>query len=243
MTSSASEPIHDDSYAALSRDPLVSLVLALPLLVFYQGGVVVLLLSGVHVINGADVLTRFVLPHWGLKGLVVLDLSILALLLAAIIRLERRGARFRLGLFVPLLIESAVYAAALGAVLTAVLERLPFAAAAGLPEGNAAALVLSIGAGIHEELVFRLALLGGLGFVLVDFLGMGERSGTVLAMALSSLLFAGAHHLGALGEPFALSTFVFRFLAGMLFCAIYKLRSFAVAAWTHALYDVYVLVL
>ena len=30
-------------------------------------------------------------------------------------------------------------------------------------------------------------------------------------------------------------------LAGVFFALVYQLRGFAVAAWTHALYDVYVL--
>jgi hypothetical protein len=58
---------------------------------------------------------------------------------------------------------------------------------------------------------------------------------------LSSLAFSLAHHIGPAGEAFRFSAFVYRTLAGVFFAAIYQVRGFAVAAWTHALYDVYVL--
>ncbi|GIW70878.1 MAG: CAAX amino protease [Planctomycetota bacterium] len=233
-------PGEEPGYFALSRDPLVALVLVLPLLVFYQAGIVLL---DFRIINGADFLTRLVYPRWGLKGLVVMNLSFIALMLAAIIRLENRR-RFRLSLFVPLLAESALYAACLGSVIVFVLDRIDVLAV--LPQlggERLTALVLSVGAGVNEELVFRLILLELLVFLFADFIGLRAGAALALAVVLSSLAFAGAHYVGTLGDLFRLDTFLFRFLAGLIFCGIYKLRSFAVAAWTHALYDIYVLVL
>ena len=60
-------------------------------------------------------------------------------------------------------------------------------------------------------------------------------------MVASSLIFAAVHHLGVAGEEFTLSAFVYRTLAGAYFGVVYQLRGFAVAAWTHCLYDLYVL--
>ena len=48
-------------------------------------------------------------------------------------------------------------------------------------------------------------------------------------------------HIGPAGEAFTFAAFVYRTLAGAFFAVIYHARGFAVAAWTHALYDVYVL--
>jgi membrane protease YdiL (CAAX protease family) len=63
----------------------------------------------------------------------------------------------------------------------------------------------------------------------------------VAALVISSLAFSLAHHIGPAGEPFAFAAFTYRVLAGAFFGLVYQIRGFAVAAWTHALYDLYVL--
>ena len=50
-----------------------------------------------------------------------------------------------------------------------------------------------------------------------------------------------AQVIGPLGEPFRFMPFVYRTFAGVFFALVYQVRGFAVAAWTHTLYDVYVL--
>ena len=67
------------------------------------------------------------------------------------------------------------------------------------------------------------------------------RNSTALlpAALLSSVLFALAHYLGP--EEFTLYSFAFRFLAGLVFAALFVFRGFAVAVYTHTIYDVYVL--
>ena len=101
------------------------------------------------------------------------------------------------------------------------------------------ARVISAGAGLHEELIFRVLGMGGLGFLLSGL--TGRRRAWLFALVLSSLIFSLAHHVGPAGEPFTYAAFVYRSLAGVFFAMVYQLRGFAVAAWTHALYDVYVL--
>jgi membrane protease YdiL (CAAX protease family) len=104
-------------------------------------------------------------------------------------------------------------------------------------------LVLSLGAGVWEELVFRLLALGGLAWLFDRALKLRSWIAIVLAFALSSVLFAAAHHAGPHGEPFRLGAMVYRTCAGLVFATLYQLRGFAIAVYTHTLYDVYVLVL
>jgi membrane protease YdiL (CAAX protease family) len=52
--------------------------------------------------------------------------------------------------------------------------------------------------------------------------------------------FAGAHHLGTLGEPFQWYAFLFRTMAGAFFAALFIYRGFGIAAGTHAAYDMLV---
>ena len=60
---------------------------------------------------------------------------------------------------------------------------------------------------------------------------------------VSAAVFSGIHYVGALGDSFALQSFVFRVVLGLALTLIFVLRGFAAAVWTHALYDVWVLVL
>ena len=115
------------------------------------------------------------------------------------------------------------------------------ALAASDVEGSARAVVLSIGAGVNEEIVFRLLLLGLLQYIFADFIGMADRPAIAISIVLSALLFSGAHYVGAHGDKLELVSFVYRALAGVIFALIYRYRSFAVAVYTHAIYDIIVL--
>jgi hypothetical protein len=99
-------------------------------------------------------------------------------------------------------------------------------------------IVLSLGAGIYEELVFRLACFAVLHFVLVDFLGVPRRSGMLLVVVISAVLFSAYHYLGT--ETFQLRTFAFRAVAGIYFGATYLCRGFGITAGAHAAYDIFV---
>ncbi|MDH5753495.1 MAG: CPBP family glutamic-type intramembrane protease, partial [Deltaproteobacteria bacterium] len=61
------------------------------------------------------------------------------------------------------------------------------------------------------------------------------------AVILSALLFSWVHYIGPFGDPLELSSFMFRFIAGLLFSGLYYWRGFAVTAYTHALYDIRVI--
>jgi hypothetical protein len=63
-----------------------------------------------------------------------------------------------------------------------------------------------------------------------------------VAALLAALLFSAFHYVGPYGDPWTLSSFVFRFLAGLLFSVLFLLRGFGIAAWTHALYDIFLFV-
>ena len=55
-----------------------------------------------------------------------------------------------------------------------------------------------------------------------------------------------AHDAGRMAfevHPLTADRFLFRAVAGLFFSAVFVLRGFGIAAWTHALYDVGVLAL
>jgi hypothetical protein len=229
-------------------DPLTDLLLVFPLFLIYQAGVLVL--PGVH--NGADLVTSQLLSllH-GRAGLYILINLGLTVAFCGVVAYLKRKNTFDPGLFWPTLLESAIYAVTMGSLIVFVMQdilhvdpRLALAPSAGSrPEvGPLAAFVLSLGAGVHEELVFRLLMLGAIDWILRRGLGFGRGAALAFAFVLSSVAFSAAHHVIG-GEPWRMGAFVYRALCGMIFATLYSTRGFAVAVYTHALYDMYVLVL
>jgi membrane protease YdiL (CAAX protease family) len=99
--------------------------------------------------------------------------------------------------------------------------------------------VVFLGTGVYEELLFRLMLFSALRWVLRRFWPSGRKS-TLLAMLVSSLIFAVAHFVGPGGQGFSWSLTLFLFLAGVYFAVVFVYRGFGIAAGTHALYDILV---
>jgi len=97
-------------------------------------------------------------------------------------------------------------------------------------------IVLSLGAGIYEELVFRLVGLILLHMLLIDLLRLPKVWGYLAMVVITSLAFAQYHYWG--GEPFAWRSFVFRTIAGAYFAVLFLFRGFGVTAFTHACYDI-----
>ena len=55
-------------------------------------------------------------------------------------------------------------------------------------------------------------------------------------------IFSAVHYIGPMSDAFQLPSFVFRLVLGLVLTLIFATRGFAAAVWTHALYDVWVLV-
>ena len=224
------------SYWSLSRTPLTSLLFAMPLVLAYEGGV--LLLGRGSPRNGADVWLRQFLDALGFGAYFLLPtLTVIGLL--AWHHIEHDEWRFSPAVLAGMALECLVWAAALIGVAR-LQERLwPLAAAAAVDEGVLARLVAFCGAGLYEEVLFRLLLLPVLAWSF-ERLGFSTVSDACWAVVTSSLLFSAAHYVGPLGDSFAIYSFTFRFLAGLFFALLFSIRGFGVAAGTHAVYDILV---
>jgi len=100
-------------------------------------------------------------------------------------------------------------------------------------------LVTFLGAGIYEELLFRLLLLSGL-LELLRRVRTSAALAMTMAALLSATIFSAAHHVGPYGEAFDGYNFLFRTIAGLYFAALYQFRGFGIAVGAHACYDVVV---
>jgi Type II CAAX prenyl endopeptidase Rce1-like len=232
-------------YLRRSRSPRYSVLFAMPLLILYEGLSALLTHSAVAgVRNGADVLLKSLFVALGGRdGLVAFGLLLVGGAAWLVVRdVRQSGERILPGVFGWMLVESAAYAAVFGFVvgwLTTLLLEGPH----HLAIGGAAALdlhtqlVVSLGAGIYEELLFRVVLVGALMWASRALLHAGRGLAATIAVILSALIFSTFHYLGSLGDTFTLASFVFRAIAGVAFSVLYVTRGFGVTAWTHALYD------
>jgi membrane protease YdiL (CAAX protease family) len=229
----------------LRYDPknlLTSLVLVFPLFLVYQVGV----LFTLPVLNGADFLTVFLFHNLGLsKGAYLAYTAAVAIAFVIAVVVLRRKQRFDARLIIPVFVESAIYALTMGSlivfVMTRVLHVSPRLAGGIADQGLATRFVMSLGAGVWEETIFRLGIMTGVAVLLEKVLGLGRWVAIILALLVSSVLFSAMHHIPPYGDPLHLGVFLFRVLAGCFFGLVYWFRGFAIVVYTHALYDLYVL--
>lgn len=241
------------SYWEQSRRPLASLLVVLPLLVLYELGV---LTQGPAALrNGADVWLRQLLRMIGFGQYFLLPLLTVSILLVwhhtsrQPWRVSGRvlGAMAAECLLLAFCLRGLFYVQ--GVVFGSLIASLPAAPAAieedSQPGAMLGTLIGFLGAGVYEELLFRLMLLPATVWLLIR-LGRPRHMAIATAVVLTSLFFAAAHHVGPHGEPWhwfsaaSWFTLVFRFLAGVFFSVLFVARGFGIAAGTHAAYDVLV---
>jgi hypothetical protein len=196
--------------------------------------------------NAADVVTRelvaFADHNMAAYGGVTLAIG-LGFVMA--LGLAGRGQELRWERFAVIAVEGLAYAIAMRLTASYVVGRV-FLAPPPVELTPFAGLVLSLGAGFYEELVFRVILFGlGLKAIAILFpLAVPMHRGFVAVgwAVAAAAVFSAWHYVGALGEPFEPRSFVFRWVCGIVFTLIYAFRGFAPAVWTHAIYDIWVLV-
>lgn len=215
-------------------DPFTDIALTIPIVTVYHLGVVFL-----PVRNAADLVTDNLrsLASYSILAYTALALGISAVLVLVCIALAKSHP-FRRDRFVRVILEGALYAVLMRLVASAVVGHL--ALARGESYGPFGAVIMSFGAGFYEEVAFRVGLYG-LGAKLLLRVWPKRTFAVPIAWAVvSSALFSAWHYLGP--ESFQLETFVFRLTCGLVLTVIYAYRGFATAVFTHALYDVWVLV-
>jgi membrane protease YdiL (CAAX protease family) len=244
-------PAVKPNYFRITKSATYGFLAALPLLVIYE--VLILLANGdsaSQIRVGADVWVKQLLALFGTNTM--LPLSILVVLIGVAVLISERKKKLPikpsyLGWMVG---ESAVYAivvallvsSAVGLIFSVALQSFSPEIAqstTGGKVGSGMMLILSIGAGLYEELIFRVVLVGGLFWALNRWMGK-RKTAYILAALAGALIFSAVHYMGPLGDAFELSSFTFRFLFGLALNGIFLARGFGVAAWTHALYDVLV---
>ena len=236
------------SYLSATRHPWAGLLFVVPLLAVYEFGVI--RLGGddpTALRNGADVWLRWGLERYGIDQIWVPAAVVIAVLLVRSMAAWTERPADTLTTWFGMTLESVVFGIGLWAVAR---NFEPLMRAWGLPVDAPAAsiqfhtpaagqLVTYIGAGIYEEVLFRLGL-----FSIVYFLLRVVLIPRPVAMAVAAVgaagAFAAAHHIGPNGEEMESVRFLFRVLAGLYFTFLYVARGFGIAVGAHAGYDILV---
>lgn len=232
-----------------SRAPRYSLLFALPLFLLYQVLVALEPRSPAGILrNGADVILQTLFERIaGARGPLLFLACLLGVGLWLVVRDLRANSRdLKVGVLVLMVLESVLLALSLGLFVSTLTSQLvrPTALLVQLPVADLTLrtrVMLSLGAGLYEELLFRVLLVGTIAWAGRRLLGWRPLVAGAWAVVLGALLFSLFHYIGPYGDAFELYSFVFRAIAGLVFSAMFLARGFGITAWTHALYDAFLL--
>jgi membrane protease YdiL (CAAX protease family) len=231
-------------YLRATCHPWPCLLFVLPLLAAYEFGVVYV--GGAHpegLRNGADSWLRQGLTVVGLRQHYWAPVLLLVLMLLWTVRRWGKRPGDLVGVLCGMVLESVAFALGLWGVsrgLGPLVDYFGVELALKLSTDPVVGQVITfVGAGIYEEMLFRLVLFSAL-FLAVEWVGGSRLVALGLAAILSSLVFSAAHHVGPFGENFDGYTFLFRTVAGLYFALLYQGRGFGIAVGAHACYDVVV---
>jgi hypothetical protein len=216
-----------------------SYLISLPLLILYE---VLILISqpsgGIPVRLGAEIWVKQILFFF--TGNTLLFTILLVIVLGAYIfyRERKRDIDWHPRYFLYMTGESVIWALVLAVIISSTVGYIfQFQASGGGQITRLQMLALSIGAGLYEELVFRVVLVYGL-IKTGELFVKDRRLVITISVLLAALIFSGVHYTGSLGDPFAWPSFIFRFLFGLALNLLLVIRGFGIAACTHSLYDV-----
>ena len=238
MTRAVSESAADPprGYFAWSREPAVGLFAVLPLWITYEC-LRLLLTPAERNLSEWFLLDAFRRLGSGFGLLLRLAFAAgLFVAMRSVIRRQIPWARVSL----VLVLEGMVYGLLLGPLASALAAPAVRMLAPGpVSDRLLNGLVGSLGAGIFEELLFRLGLMSLLVWLWLRAarsLPLPRALGGVVAVVVSALLFSWHHHLR---ESFDAPVFLFRAMGGVILGFLFWFRGFGVCVYTHAMYDVY----
>ena len=226
------------NYLHQSELPLVSLTFLLPLIVLYEIGTAYFASDWARHTETrvlAFNLLRQFMAMFGATGRYLPCFAVLFILLTWHIARRDRW-RLQVGTNFLMCIESALLALPILAIGSIVGHYLPLYATGNSWRGG---VVLALGAGIYEELVFRLIAFTLLNIIFIDMLRMEKKWAYLLIVVGSSILFAFYHYWSPQSAAFRWSDCIFRTVCGVYFGILFLTRGFGITAGSHAIYDIY----
>lgn len=233
-------PKQDSTYWSETHSPLYSFIFVMPLFVLYEVGTVFLSAEDILVLrNGADVLMKQVMGLFGIYGIYGFSASFMVGFSIAFLRQKKslKTLVIKGEYLLMMFFESILYSALLFVLLGFFQTFLMSPVSRRLFQQ----VVLSLGAGIYEEFVFRVVLITGIAAILGFIFQWKKNTRYIGGVIVAAVIFSLFHFIGAYGDSFSFDLFSIRFFAGIILGIIYAFRGFGVAAYSHAFYDLIVL--
>ncbi len=246
-----------DSYLERTSRPVYALMFLLPFIVFYELGTIFI---NTDVLDKSQV--RVVAFVWLQQGLGYIGLGgkfawiappvFVVIILLWMQVVSRKGWGFIVTDVLSMAFECILLAIPLLVLSLFLNSSAPATNAAVFLGGDGivinrsllADVVTGVGAGIYEELIFRLILISLLMIIFQDIVRINHSSAIILSVLVSAALFSAHHHLVFLdgrlssGAPFTWPVFIFRTVAGIYFATIFAIRGFGITAGAHGFYDI-----
>lgn len=226
------------AYAVLATRPLHVLAFLSPLILLYElGSMWYLAGRGAETIGARGILGSF-FHTFGVAGLHLPPVTLVVVLLAWHFAL-RDPLRIRPVVLLGMGAESALWSVPLLVVGLAMAAGAHAARVDGSLAGYSwqARLTVAVGAGLYEELLFRLVFITAIHFALSDLLKLRSTPAHIIAILASAAAFALYHNV-TLADAAQTRLLLFYMLAGAYFGALFVLRGFGVVVATHAMYDI-----
>ena len=233
--------MNSTSYLTITNTPLFSFIFTLPLLLVYEIGLFAIASNDLPLLrNGADVLMRQFLEMFGVAGSYGFGGTFLVGFMIAFLRQKKEleASQIKGEYLLTMFFESLGWAF----LLIIIMIRAPEYLMLTKDERLLQQVVLAVGAGIYEEFVFRVILITGFAYILGLIFKWGSLGKNIGSVFLAAILFSAFHFAGPYGEDPSFYLFFIRLIAGIFLGVIYILRGFGIAAYTHTIYDLFVLV-
>jgi len=228
------------SYWILSKSPYYSFIFIIPFLIIYEFMVLFLSRNEVSTLrNGADILLRQFMSLFGDIGLYIISTSFFLIFLIIFLlqkkNINETSIKSKYLLF--MLFEGLIWGIVLYFFMLFSQTLLMFPTSKEL----ISQIILSIGAGLYEELVFRVLLIMFLTKLIKIIFLWNYLICLLVSMTLSAIVFSYFHFLGPYGDPLSFSVFIYRFLGGFFLGFLYILRGFGITAYAHINYNLIII--
>ncbi len=232
-------------YFGLSASPLHVLVFLIPVIIAAEMGTLGLANEGIGAQLAAH---RMLVRFFDLFGVVGLHLPALAIAVTLLVQHVLSKDRWKIEPIVPaaMVVESAFLTGPLLILVLILQQPVAEALAATVNEAGTlsprSGILLALGAGLYEEVLFRLVIITGIHFVAADLFRIPDSGAKFIAVVASAVLFALHHDTTGPDGAIQIRLFAFYVLAGLYFGLLFLTRGLGIAVGVHAIYDLLVLV-
>ncbi|MAI85776.1 MAG: hypothetical protein CMF99_01110 [Candidatus Marinimicrobia bacterium] len=212
----------------------------MPLFIIYEIGLLLSTSEDLSYLrNGADALMRKMLSIFGIAGLFWISGVFLFgfLIIYFFQKYSWNEYEIKSGYFLSMVLESTIWSYVLFILMSNMHVLLMVTNSYRVIQN----VTLAIGAGIYEEILFRVILIFLFNYAFALVFRWNKYLNTGISIVFASIFFSLFHFIGEFGDFFSFNIFMIRFLAGIALGILYYFRGFGITAWTHSLYDLIVL--